>query len=272
VLPPLLPVPPPAGPPRKPCLPCHTEYQPNHVYLPENNPDCGGCDGECHPCRQWWVNASFLAGGSQDLGSLHRDIEFGVLGGAGYWFSPAKTFGLEVTVLDMHQPYREVSFDSIITSPITVWTTDASLRMQLWTHDRYRIDGLAGYRFAELHENLVIGVANGFATDHNTMNHINAAQIGLVGDYCYGAYFCELLLKLGLGRNSETLTINGVRTTDGVLAVVPEVGARVGYQLGEGVYGTLGYTFLYMNNVARPGKGDTDFFFHGFTIGVECRF
>src|SRR6516164_9862547 len=56
-IPPLV-IPQPAPVPRKPCLPCHTEYQPSHVYLPEANPDCGagGCDGECRDCRRAWAS------------------------------------------------------------------------------------------------------------------------------------------------------------------------------------------------------------------------
>src|SRR5262245_26269834 len=48
-VPPLLAVPAPQPVPRPPCLPCHTDYQPHHVYIPDANPDygAGGCDGEC---------------------------------------------------------------------------------------------------------------------------------------------------------------------------------------------------------------------------------
>ena len=56
------------------------------------------------------------------------------------------------------------------------------------------------------------------------------------------------------------------------MVFVPEFGARAGYQIGEGVFWTVGYTFLYLNTAARPGRGDTDFFLHGLTVGLECRF
>ena len=281
VIPPLLAVPPPAAlpapgavGPRPSCLPCPTEYQPNHVYLPEANPDCGagGCDGECRPCRRYWVSLALFLGCSQDLGDIHRDLHCGVQGGAGYWFDDTKTLGLEASVLNVHKPYHEVSFDTLINSPLTVTTADANVRLELLNYDRFRLDGLLGYRYAQLHENLFLHSADGFASEENTRNRIHAAQVGLVGTYRYGGYFCELLGKLGVGRNAESLTLNGVGLTDSALTFIPEFGARVGYQLGEGVYGTLGYTFLYLNNVARPGRGDTDFYLHGFTIGVECRF
>ena len=79
--------------PRKPCLPCHTEYQPNHVYLPDANPDfgAGGCDGECRPCRRDWVSLAFFVGGSQNLGDIDRGHECGCRARGGYWFDDSKT-------------------------------------------------------------------------------------------------------------------------------------------------------------------------------------
>jgi len=36
--------------------------------------------------------------------------------------------------------------------------------------------------------------------------------------------------------------------------VVPEVGLNIGYEVIRGMHLVLGYTLLYTNNVARPGK------------------
>jgi Putative beta barrel porin-7 (BBP7) len=273
-LPPLLPIPAASVPPRKPCLPCQTEYQPNHVYLPDANPDCGsgGCDGECRPCRRAWVNLSFMLACSQDLGDIQRGLECGIQGGAGYWFSDARTLGLDVSFLNVHVPHHEVNFDTLINSPLTITNGDANLRFELLTYERYRLDGLFGYQYTHLHEDLSVASAGGPAFDESSRNNIHAADLGLVLNYKYGAYFCEVLTKVGIGRNSESLTLNGVKTSDSVMTVVPEFGARVGYQIGEGVFGTLGYNFIYLSNVTRPGRGDSDFYVHGITIGVECRF
>jgi hypothetical protein len=272
-IPPLV-IPQPAPVPRKPCLPCHTEYQPSHVYLPEANPDygTGGCDGECRNCRRAWVSLSFFLGCSQNLGDIDRGLECGLRAGGGYWFDDTKTTGLDVSIFSVHQPHHEIFFDTYVNSPLTVTTADANVRLELLNYDRYRLDGLVGYRYAQLHEQLFVHSLDGFAADDNTRNQIQAAQLGLVGTYKFGGYFCEVLGKLGLGRDSESITLSGLRFTDSVMTVVPEFGARVGYQLGEGVYGTLGYSFLYLSKVARPGRGDSDFYIHGFTIGMECRF
>jgi hypothetical protein len=271
---PLLAVPPPVAAPRPPCLPCHTDYQPHHVYIPDANPDfgAGSCDGECRPCRQYWVSLALLLGGSSDLGDVHRRLHFGVQGAAGYWFDPTKTFGIEANGLNVHKGYEKVQFDTYVSSPLTVTTADANLRLELMALERYRLDGLVGYRHARLHEGLFINQAGAFAADADTRNQINAGQVGVVGTYRYGAYLAEVLTKVGVGRNSQTITLNGLPQTDSNMSVVPEFGAHVGYQIGEGVYGTLGYTFLYLSNVARPGRSDTDFYLHGFTVGMECRF
>lgn len=273
-LPPLLPVPPPTPPARKPCLGCATEYQPGHLYLPEGNPDCGagGCDGECRACRQTWVHLSFLAAKTQALGDFDRGYSKGFLGGAGYWFTPAKDLGLDTSFLTLRKRYGEVLPRTLVHAPLTVATGDGNLRAELLTYTNYRLDGLVGYRYAYLHEHLSITRASDLATEHNARNGIHAAQVGLVGDFRHGPYFCELLAKLGVGRNSETIWANGLRTTDNIMALVPEFGARAGYQLGEGVYGTVGYTFLYFSDVARPGQGGSDFSLHALTIGVECHF
>jgi hypothetical protein len=156
-------------------------------------------------------------------------------------------------------------------SPITLTTADVNLRSELFGHDKFRFDGLVGYRYVQLHEKLFVGNPT-VRTDLDVRNNISAGQLGALGEYRYGAYFAEALAKVAVGRNSETVNVNGVRFLDNTVSVIPELGLRIGYQLGEGIWGTLGYTFLYFNHVERPARGDTDYFLHGLTIGFESRF
>lgn len=273
VIPPLMPVPPPATAPRPPCLPCPTEYQPNHVYIPEANPDWGGgCDGECRPCRRTWVSLAMFFGGSKDLGDIRRDLHCGVQGGAGYWFDDSKTLGLDASFLNINRPHQEFFFNTYINAPLTITTGDLNGRMEVMAYDKYRLDGLLGYRYLQQSEQLFVNNPGGISSDSNAFNRIHAGQLGLVGTYKYGGYFCELLGKVAVGRNAKSLSVNGLPLSDSSVAVVPELGARVGYLLGAGVYGTFGYTFLYLSDVARPGQSDTDFYLHGISIGFECRF
>src|SRR5262249_41491698 len=93
-----------------------------------------------------------------------------------------------------------------------------------------------------------------------------------------GRWFVNLRGKVALGDNHETVNIVGGQTVTapggavsqfrgGLLAlpsnmghftrdhfaVVPEAGCTVGIQLTDGLRAYVGYTFLYWNNVLRPG-------------------
>ena len=95
---------------------------------------------------------------------------------------------------------------------------------------------------------------------------------------------------------------NGGRQTNDTFAVVPEVEARVGYQFNSHLCAYVGYTFLYMSDVVRPGDqvdhrvnpnqvptfgefgtpgggnfparifSSTDYYIHGINFSIEVRF
>jgi len=274
-LPPFLAVPAPVVvSPRRPCHACPNDYHPCHVYLPEANPDwgAGSCDGECRECRLNWVSADFLCLHTKPLGDVDRKQAYGLRFGGGHWFGPDRGVGVEMSFLNVHDTYHEFEAGpSTVNSPLTVSAFDLNGRAELWTEERWRVDGLAGYRYVQLHEKLFVGNP-AFVTDLSDRNEIHAAQVGAVAAYKYGAYFHEIFGKVGVGRDSETLTTNGVRTTDSAMTAVGEFGMRCGYQLGEGCWFTLGYDVLYLSSVARPSRGETDFYLHGFMVGFEKRF
>jgi hypothetical protein len=273
-LPPLLPAPQCPVVPVAPCHPVPTEYHPHHVYLPDQSLDwaTGGCDGECRPCRRYWISSDFFFGCVQDLDGISRGFAYGVRVGGGYWFSDAKTEGLELGLLNIHDTYREVQpGGSMTTSPVTVTTVDLNLRGELMEYEKVRVDGLVGYRYVQLHEKVTV-FAPTFLVDESARNEVHAFQLGALANYRIGSYFSEVVGKLAVGHNAGSVTINGVRTTDGGLCWVPEFSMRAGYQLGEGCWATLGYTFLYLSNVERPGRGETNFFLHGLLFGFERRF
>jgi hypothetical protein len=137
--------------------------------------------------------------------------------------------------------------------------------------EAFQVHALAGYRYLRLHEELFIGNA-AFIADIDTKNHLNAAQFGAIGSYRHGAYLCEVLTRLGIGPNDQVLTINGVRTTEVETSGLFEIGARAGYQIGQGCWATIGFTFLYLTNMERPRAGDTSFYLHGLTLGFEARY
>jgi Putative beta barrel porin-7 (BBP7) len=275
-LPPFLAVPPPvvASPPRRPCHACPNDYHPCHVYLPEQNPDwgAGSCDGECGPCRLNWCSADFLCLKTKPLGDVDRKTAYGLRFGAGHWFGPDRTLGVEASFLNVHDTYHEFEAGpSIVNSPLTVTAFDLNGRLEVMSFERWRFDGLAGYRYVSVHEKLFVGNAN-FVADLSDRNTIHAAQVGAVATYKYGAYFHEMFAKVGLGSDSETVTTNGVPVTDSVMTGLGELGIRCGYQIGEGCWFTAGFDVLYLTSVARPGRGETDFYLYGFSVGFEKRF
>lgn len=160
-----------------------------------------------------------------------------------------------------------------------------------------------------------------------TSNRFHGGQLGVVAEMRHCRWFAEGLLKLNLGNNHSEISIDGqavsttpvssgdpeVSTTPaGLLAqqtnigttahdeftVVPELGLTLGWQLTRCWQATLGYSFIYWSQVARPGEqidldlnlsqlapdgltGNarpraapvfTDFWAQGLSFGLDCQF
>ena len=160
-----------------------------------------------------------------------------------------------------------------------------------------------------------------------TQNEFNGAEIGVVTEMQRQCWTAELSMKLALGNNYTRVTIDGQTTStipvaggspivstrhSGLLAqqtnigvhdsnefaIVPELGATISYQLTCHLRATLGYTFMYWDNVARPGdqidqnlnltqltssglsgaavpkfvRVDSDFWAQGINLGLDYRF
>jgi hypothetical protein len=163
-----------------------------------------------------------------------------------------------------------------------------------------------------------------------TRNRFYGGQIGGRVEYHWGSYFINVISKVALGPSQESLDISGVTTATGVTAtapggttpsgflalagsngglhstnwfvIAPEVNLQVGYQLSNHLLAHIGYDFLYINNVVRPGNEvnlnvnptfvptsasfifpsglpqprvlfrHEDFWAHGLQLGVEVRF
>ena len=155
--------------------------------------------------------------------------------------------------------------------------------------DRWRLDALAGFRYLRLHERLTFA-ANSVALDipdvfqpkdvFETTNRFYGVQAGVTGEYVRGAWFAQGAAKVALGAMRESLDITGTLVTNdfndfgapqtfagGIfaqpsnigrhdrdrVAVVPEVGLKVGYRLTSWASVFVGYTFLYASAVVRPG-------------------
>jgi hypothetical protein len=167
---------------------------------------------------------------------------------------------------------------------------EANAVYQLYCCPRYRIEGLVGFRYQDLSEELGIRNAGeiapgvvlfgehetGVVDQFNTRNVFFGGQVGARAEYCWHHLVVNLRTNLALGANTETINVAGAtlrlsgrplaegpgllalpsnigRFHDSEFAVIPEVGLQVGYQFNPHVRAFVGYDFLYWSDVARPG-------------------
>jgi hypothetical protein len=111
-----------------------------------------------------------------------------------------------------------------------------------------------------------------------TTNDFNGADLGLAGEFRRGPWALEWLAKVAVGPNRGVVDVSGATAVTvpgfapqaaggGLLAlssnsghfdrnrvaVVPELGVKLGYQVTPHLRATVGYDFLYWTNVVRPG-------------------
>lgn len=225
-----------------------------------------------------------------------------------------------------------------VNSRTKFWGTDAMIRANIARLGSIRVDALGGFRYLQLQdtvtirENLVVLDPNsGLPVGTNIQvydnfysnNVFNGGAIGASAEVRSGRWFATGRSTVSLGSTYKQIQIAGanqigvpagvpITTLGGVLtqptnigkysstafAVVPEASLAVGYQLSDMLRAYVGYTFLYMSNVARAGdqldltvngsqfnggqlvgqprpifaRNDTDFWAQGITFGAEIRY
>src|SRR5262249_32156224 len=112
----------------------------------------------------------------------------------------------------------------------------------------------------------------------STQNNFYGPQVGLQGWWWRNRFFVNARGLVAIGDTNQQVTRVGttvitapvcapIVTSGGLLAqpsnggtvsrdvfsVIPQIGFNVGYQVTEHIWPFVGYTFLYWNNVARPG-------------------
>ena len=107
-----------------------------------------------------------------------------------------------------------------------LWGFDANLRRYLWGNPCHRLDGLIGYKYLNLNEQLTLRETvtrspNGFpgiapnavsaiVTDtFHTENRFHGGQLGLIGETRRGRWYLDSTLKVALGNMNQTARING---------------------------------------------------------------
>ncbi len=170
------------------------------------------------------------------------------------------------------------------------------------------------------------GPALTVADRFRTRNQFWGGVLGFRSEYHLGPAFVGLTVRGGIGNNHQTVDIDGVsavavpgvsplpggllalqganlgRRVSNRMAVLGEVNAKAGLQVSQSLRLTVGYDFLYVNAVARPGEqidpivnprlvptsttfgsvsgltspvrtaARDDWYAHGFTVGMELRY
>jgi hypothetical protein len=164
---------------------------------------------------------------------------------------------------------------------------DVNLVHNVYNVNGIRLDLLGGFRWVNLQENL------SFVTDSPSVapnppdffhtfdrfsanNNFYGGQLGLRASYDNTRLYFNATGKLALGGTVEQLFVNGGTTTNaggfaaapgayltqptnmgtaslGQFAVVPEVNLNFGVRLNPWASFVVGYSFLYVSSVARPG-------------------
>ncbi len=210
---------------------------------------------------------------------------------------------------------------------------DLSLRTLMLGDTSSRVDLLFGYSFMRLDSGYKLGVnivdgvtGNGIPDgtiittldDFQTKNEFHGGHIGFGSDITSGRFTLSMLGKVALGNLKQTSTVSGYFTetppvglpyaegrgffaqpnnigtvTRDRFTFLPEVGAKLKYQLGRGQLG-VGYTLLMMPSVAlapdqidhnvdvagiggvmwapQPKFSTDTFFLHGLDLGYTLQF
>ncbi len=194
------------------------------------------------------------------------------------------------------QDSRLIAFQDVGNGSISVDATtelqgiEVLMRRALIRQGGMRIDGLLGWRFNRLDDDLLIAestvstdpLTSGTIIDlfdrFETRNHFHGAELGVSFEERYCRWSLEMLMKLAFGNTHSQAVIGGSTTTTvpgqepltstgGLLALptnigvfqqnhfsmVPELGITLGYDLTRRLRATFGYTLIYWSRVARAG-------------------
>jgi len=234
------------------------------------------------------------------------------------------------------------AFPGIVTGTINVRTSseiygaEANARHALYANCRRRVDGIAGYRFFRMNEdlnvdefntsvdpisNIPVGTTFALSDRFGTENEFHGGQVGLLMQYKRAWWTLNFSSKVALGNMRQNVNIAGNTRIDvpggtpfeseGALlalgsnsgdhsrnrfSAIPEFGIDLAWQLNKLWTANVGYNFIYVTNVVRPGDqinlnldpnqfppaisgtqpnfafNDTDVWIQGINLGLSCRF
>lgn len=224
----------------------------------------------------------------------------------------ANSRGVEDSIL---VNYASSSVPIVLTSRFQ--GAEANLVANLVQNQSFQLNALIGFRWLQLCEGANVnpnqsvqltGDENGtvviYQSSIQTSNNFYGGQIGARAEYQFGPLVANLAVRVGLGDTNQVLEITdnnivnnvsfgqqgGGRTPHDRFAVVPEVDVNIGYDITPRVRVHMGYTFLYISDVIRPGdvtvvnglangqavysssSRTSDFWTQGLNVGMAFRY
>jgi hypothetical protein len=218
------------------------------------------------------------------------------------------------------------------TNRTRLWGSEINGLFNLANEDSFTLTLLGGFRYLDLEESLGIDLLGNFPPPpplfllthdrFGTRNQFYGGQAGARGEMRMGNFFVSLTGKVALGDMVEHVTATGVaiqppvtvrggffvqnsnfgRRGSDEFAVIPQVSGQVGMDVTENIRVHIGYDFLYISDVVRPGDqfdrrvnfsqqaapvgagaligpalpasqfNHSDFWAHGINFGVTLRF
>jgi Putative beta barrel porin-7 (BBP7) len=176
----------------------------------------------------------------------------------------------------------------VISSSLQFWGIEGNGLYRAYSRQGLSVSVIAGLRYLDLREGLSIvstenllapGVGSFTGTDNfSTRNQFYGAQLGVKAEQQLGRFDGSVVAKVALGDNYQSVSINGNSQVSGFglpagtspggifaqatniglqtrnqFAVVPEAQVELGYTIWSGIRLFVGYDFIYMSNVVRPG-------------------
>jgi len=174
-----------------------------------------------------------------------------------------------------------------IGASLQLWGLEGNALYRAYGGQGFTVSLLGGLRYLDLRErlsivsteNLLTAAGSYTGSDYfSTKNQFVGAQLGVKAERQFGQFDGSAVAKLALGDNYQTVSINGTSAVSGfglpsgvtpggifsqatnigqrtrnAFAVVPEAQLELGYRMQSGIRFFIGYDFLYVSNVVRPG-------------------
>jgi hypothetical protein len=215
-----------------------------------------------------------------------------------------------------------------------LWGCEINALFNLGSGEAFSLVALGGFRYLDLEESLGIDLLGNFPsgapfTSLRTVDRFGArnqfygGQLGLRGETRMGQFFASFTGQLAVGDMAETATTTGVaiqapagpvrggffvqnsnfgRLSADRLALIPQLDFQAGMDVTERIRVHVGYDFLYVSDVVRPGDQidrrinftqqpapvaggalmgaplpapqfrQSDFWAHGISLGLTLRF